>query len=368
MLDSLKTGAVLSALAWPLGGPTIGLSYSLGSLFGSAYLYLLGKRVDTIGSGVSTSQASRGISKRDELLANSRFLAPLLLVLTLSAKNLLLDPDHVDLRAMHLLGREEFLAAVAGLLTNRLSLFYTEVFSQMTQTDWLSFLPGSFAEAFRQKELLQGSNTASSKLLAATAQQQNDLITVVCVSGPTAGGREAVAERLGALYAGSLDSRKKKEFPRSKLDLRSCVLVTPDAALAQSRPDKYRLVSPGEFASAESRALYSGSYKRLFGPDSPVALLAEDLPTLAGGRGAVPVYLVEGPSDLIEALSKQENVRLLSVWVSLQTKEQFVAKAKDMIQTQVMVYLVTFFLHITIIYSVSYPIYIYSRRPTDFRL
>lgn len=334
VLDSLKTGGALSLLAWPLGGLTIGLSYSLGSLFGSAYLYLLGKRVDTIGSGVSTSQASRGISKRDELLANSRFLMPLLLMLTLSAKNLFLDPEHVNVGSMHLLSREEFLAAIAGLLTNRLSLFYTEVLSQMSQADWLSFLPGSFAEAFRQKELLQGS--ASSNLIAAVPQQ--DLITVVCVSGPTAGGREAVTEKLSELYAGSLETRKKKEFPRSKLDLRPCVLVTTDTSLVKSRPDKYRLVSSEEFTNAESRALFVGNYKRLFGPDSSVALLAEDLSTAGatGGRGAVPVYLVEGSSDLIDSLSKQEKIRLLSVWISLQTKEQFVAKAKEMIQTQVL--------------------------------
>lgn len=38
-------------LAWALGGVDIGLGYTVGAFFGAAYLYLLGKRVDVIGSG-----------------------------------------------------------------------------------------------------------------------------------------------------------------------------------------------------------------------------------------------------------------------------------------------------------------------------
>jgi hypothetical protein len=88
----------------------------------------------------------------DEALAAARFLVPLALMTTLSGVHALAGLPRAPLR---LLDQNEFLAAIGGLLTNRLSLFYSEVVSQLTRADWLGVLPGSFAEGFRQQETIQ---------------------------------------------------------------------------------------------------------------------------------------------------------------------------------------------------------------------
>ena len=51
-----------------------------------------------------------------------------------------------------------------------------------------------------------------------------------------------------------------------------------------------------------------------------------------------PVYLIEGPPSLMDSLSKIENIRLINIWISLQTKEQFIKQATEIVQTQVLEY------------------------------
>lgn len=38
----------------------------------------------------------------------------------------------------------------------------------------------------------------------------------------------------------------------------------------------------------------------------------------------------------MDALSKIENIRVLNIWISLQTKEQFIAKATQLVQTELL--------------------------------
>ena len=169
VLDSIKLGGVGSLFAWSIGGIDVGFAYTFGCLYGAAYLYLLGKKVDVIGYGVSTSQASQEIGRKDEILANARLLMPLLLVLTLVARHNIIDsflyPPLLSSSSvsslsssllqgeelikstsssssngrgiLHLLEKTEFLAAIGGFLTHRLTLFYTEIIGQMTIVDWL---------------------------------------------------------------------------------------------------------------------------------------------------------------------------------------------------------------------------------------
>ena len=101
---------------------------------------------------------------------------------------------------------------------------------------------------------------------------------------------------------------------------------------------------------------------------SQVALLPSQLPLPSLNKAAPgmrPVYIVEGPPAIIDTLSRyaclicsycphfyypshlcftihidtnhhrNENIRLVSIWISLQTKEQFVAGATALLQTQV---------------------------------
>jgi hypothetical protein len=146
IIDSIKLSGLASVFAWALGGIDVGFAYTAGSVFGAGYLYLLGKKVDVIGYGVSTSQASQSISRKDEILANGRLLMPLFLMLTLVIRHTITDSlfessaeDSISSSRsiFHLLEKQEFLAAIGGFLTHRLTLFYTEIIGQMTLVDWL---------------------------------------------------------------------------------------------------------------------------------------------------------------------------------------------------------------------------------------
>lgn len=297
IVDSLKLSGVVSVAAWVAGGVDVGFAYSSGCLFGAAYLYLLGKRVDVIGYGISGSEASRAITRKDEILGNARFYTPLFLVFFLAARHFIFDNlfgDNVSQQPhrvlFHLLEKEEFLAAIAGFLTHRITLFYTEIFGQMTQSDWLSFLPGSFAETFRQKESLAAIMSAG----AAGSNkdiQSKELVTVICVTGPQASGRSTVVNKFLNLHIESL-GKQSKTFRNSKMFLQACKFVTTDANLSMLLPEKYQLLPASEFEALEltsslvdintianstqarQQAVFIGNYTSLFNGDIPVSLYA----------------------------------------------------------------------------------------------
>lgn len=295
IVDSLKLGGLVSVAAWVAGGVDVGFGYTSGCLFGAAYLYLLGKRVDVIGYGISSSEASRGISKKDEILANGRFYTPLALIFFLAARHSISNSIFGDSSPQssgvlfHLLEKDEFLAAIAGFLTHRFTLFYTEILGQMTQSDWLSFLPGSFAETFRQKESLAAIMSAGAAG-SNSGVQAKELVTVICVTGPQASGRSAVVNKFLNLYAESIDSQSKV-FRKTKMFLQPCNFVTTDARLAAQSPDKYQLISKTEFdaltltpslagtnvtaiSAQAGQAVFIGNYTSVFDGDIPVCLLA----------------------------------------------------------------------------------------------
>ena len=137
-----------------------------------------------------------------------------------------------------------FSAGVAGLLTNRLSLVYSEVLSQMTKSDWLGFLPGSFAEAMRQADA-----AGVGRLAGAAEAEVAPRTPLVLLTGPAAGGRTAVASRLRALAESAASSSSssssaggagpRQSSVKGALQLKPLRLVTPDAALAESDPDRW---------------------------------------------------------------------------------------------------------------------------------
>ena len=321
--NTLKAGAVgtvgsLFAFNFNID---ISLSYFLGALSGALYLILLGKKVDQVGAGFSVGTAPAP-SKADEILAKSRFAVPLFLVGILSAKNIYVDGGE-NVSLFHLLSKEQFLSAIGGFLTYRLSLFATEVASEFRTEDVLSVAPGSFAESYRlaKKMKKDGGNVADNS---------PSLTTVVLITGPRAAGRSSIAT---ALANNISTNTKTNQVSKTKSDpLKVCKFLTTNPGLWQTNPTKYRVITIEELEKLKlsSKIVYEGEEKNTFGASAPVYLSIDDI-TECGDKNPV---LLEGPPAVLEALSKFKNLRLLNIWISLQTKEQFIEKATSIVQSQ----------------------------------
>ena len=291
----------------------------MGALSGAFYLILLGKKVDQVGAGFSVGTAPAP-TKADEILAKSRFAVPLFLIGILSAKNIFLDGDEVSL--FHLLSKEQFLSAIGGFLTYRLSLFATEVASEFRTEDVLSIAPGSFAESYRLAKKMKKDGVA--------VDNEPSLTTVVFITGPRAAGRTTLATAL-AKNIGT--NSKTNQVSKTKNEpLKVCKFLTTNPGLWQTNPTKYRIVSVEELEQLKlaSKIVYEGEEKNTFGASAPVYLSIDDV-VENGDKNPV---LLEGPPAVLEALKKNKNLRLLNIWISLQTKEQFIEKATSIVQTQ----------------------------------
>jgi len=320
--NTLKFGAVGTALTTVLYGTDVSLPYSLGALAGALYLILLGKKVDIIGSGFSVSSVNAKPSKLDESLAKARYLVPLLLVGVLAAKKAFIDGEAIVLGQLNILSREQFLGSMAGFLTYRLALFVTEVGAELRTEDVLSIAPGSMAEGYRQSKAL----STASKLKEAAANQAPPLVTVVVITGPVAAGRTNLASSL-------LAKSTNKKF------LTTCKMLTTDTRCWQESPEKYRLISIEELDDfrRSGQLIYEGEESGMFGRVIKTALTRDDLEAAAVGRNRaskpLPIVL-EGPPALLDALSGISTLRLINIWVSLQTKEQFIEKATAIVQRE----------------------------------
>ena len=287
----------------------------------------MSKKTDRIGDSFSVANPisagddalhQQRLRKLDENLGKSRFAAPLFLILLLTAKNI---ANGGNIAPFNLVPRESFLPALAGFLTYRLSLFVTEVATELTGEDLLGFLPGSVAEGIRLNKKL-----AEQQAVAAAAgedlEEEGMVTKVLFVTGPRAAGRLGLVSSLGGKKdsAGRVISRVK--------------FLTTDPIAPQRNPERYISISEKELYDLrrmDGALVYEGVDKTIFGSEVTVALSRASL--LARSDGGVRV--VDGDPKILDALRKQSMLQLSPVWVSLQTKEQFIDKASSLVREEI---------------------------------
>ena len=162
--STLICGALGFIISSSVYGFDVSIPYIVGVLSGSFYIYLLGKKTDSIAEGFgSRLDNSAKLSKVEELFIKGRLLVPLAMVLAVGS----LKSNSFDSTVtFNLLTKREYLGSVAGFLTYFIALIFTEVRQELRPDDFLSFLPGSFAEAFRQSKKYNSSNTEEVKVIA----------------------------------------------------------------------------------------------------------------------------------------------------------------------------------------------------------
>lgn len=314
ILNSLKFGAVGAVVMQFWLGFDAAISYTIGASSGALYLFLLGKKTDQIGASFSVVNEPSGDPleerqrKLDENLGKARFAAPLLFVGLLTTKNL---AGGGQIQPFELIPRSDFLPALGGFLTYRVSLFFTEVATELTEEDLFGFLPGSVAEGMRLNKKLKEQQASGESV------EQEVLTRVLFVTGPRAAGRLSLSARLGA---------KNDKLGKP---VRRVRFLTTDNIAAQRSPERYDFVSEEELEKqrTEGALAWEGADKLELGVEVPVALASSALKAMDE-----ELLIVDGEPKILDALRKMSSLRLSPVWISLQTKEQFIEKASEIIQ------------------------------------
>ena len=315
--NTIKFAAAGAIVSQFLFGSEVSGPYLLGGGAGALYLYLLGKRTDAIGAGYSADISAGTGGKLDNTLARGRFAVPLILVLLLGAKSLFVDGR--EWTAFNIVSKENFLGAIAGFLSYRVALFATEVATEVRTEDWLSIIPGSFAEGYRISKELKEKEAAGVVGVSAAA-----LVPVVFVTGPKAAGRSSLALRIKA--------------PGSKKQIKYVKYLTSDPISWRANPDRYQLVETKELDSLRQAGelIYEGEETSPFGESTPIALAIRDFTLPPESKTSNTAFLVEGVPQVLESLSKIPTFQLLNIWISLQTKEQFIDRATQIVQKELL--------------------------------
>jgi len=314
--STLQFGAVGTVISTAAFGPDVGIPFLFGSTSGAAYLYLLGRRIDSIGAGYSQSASRTVLGKAEKLLVDARSLVPIIAIAILAAKNYYVDGRIPE--TFSVVTKQQFLGVIAGFLSNRVAILLTEIKNELRVEDLLSIVPGSLAEGYRASEKLKASMSKEAII------EEDIQSIVVLLTGPQAAGRSSLSKSI--LGDGKFDTK-----------LRRCKFLTTDTAIWTQSPDRYRLVTGEDLNRLRDigQLVYEGEEKGLFGITRQIALTLDDL---RGGpspiKDVISPCVIDGPPEMLEALNKVPSLKLLNIWISLQTKEQFIDKASRFVEVE----------------------------------
>jgi guanylate kinase len=275
--------AVGTLVADLLKGPQDAAIYAAGALAGLAYLFFLSLKTDTIGS----PQAKLGTG-----IANIRFATPLFVFVGVALYNKSLG-DLSPVKGGNIFSTvspEQFAAATIGLLTYRVPLFANQIADLLKEGDVV--LPGSAGVAFSLAKSEAEDETP-------TTSAATELKTVLLVSGPQAAGRSELVTRLIA------ESEGRFVAP-NMLDR---VEDGPKFELHESRNEFLKVDSTGRFGLTREGIL-SGA-----------------------GSGGESVVVVDGDVDTVKRLRKVPGIRLIGVWVGLDSTEKFESRLNAQLES-----------------------------------
>ena len=231
--------------------------------------------------GYSQSKKKNADGKLMQFLITNRFAVPLLALGTFTAYNYYIDG--VKPVTFNLVTKQQFLGIIAGFLSNRIALLLTEIKDEIRLEDFLSIVPGSFAEVYREsrkldeirerkirdnenRKLQNGDSDESEYDEFGELINERTLSTVVVICGPQAAGRMSLSNSL--LKNGKCNTK-----------IRSCKFLTTDRAASSLYPDKYIFTSEDAINNLKSqkKIVYEGEEKSFFGSEFSYFLSLDDL-------------------------------------------------------------------------------------------
>eukprot|EP01035_Chromulina_nebulosa_P018580 gene18580-24306_t len=164
-LYTLQIGGIGTVIVSALFGIETGADYFLGVCASVLYLYLLGESTDNIGETYSKRPNQETKNKAIKLAAKGR----------------------LSIQPFSFVSKEQYLSAIGGFLTYRVSLFISEVMPEIKFIDVISILPGSIAEGYRQLQGLDKNKDV--KIL-------KEVPKILFITGPRAAGREPITNAI----------------------------------------------------------------------------------------------------------------------------------------------------------------------------
>eukprot|EP01039_Chlorochromonas_danica_P009627 gene9627-10642_t len=335
-LSALKVGAGVGALVAAVCGVETIFPYSLGVTGSLAYFALLSKQVEAIGGKYSALPLNSTMpltapamqSSWSEKLSKLRFTVPVMVLGILLAKVRYFDDYHSS--PLHLLPQKDFLAAMGGFLTLRLTLFLSEVAKEFRLGDILEVLPGSTAIVLKRLLLIREEENQGAVSMPRR---------VVFVTGPVVAGRYEVMERVL--------SSQNSTSPAQCIPLK---VYTTDPAYSTTTFDNMNTwvqhLSEEAFIEKQRRGefLFTASDRDKLGRRLSIGVATDQLSAYSypdqkayrqrREKDAAQITVLMGPPSLLDALLNLKTISLTAVWISMQNKEQFVNQAKAIVLQQ----------------------------------
>ncbi|KAL3774146.1 hypothetical protein ACHAW5_010600 [Stephanodiscus triporus] len=276
-----------------LRGPDLAAIYAAGAAAGVGYLYLLGIKTDTVGG--ADAKFGSGVS-------NVRFLLPVAVLVAVAVVNVAGGDDANPVSSpgtFSVVTPGQFGAAMIGFLTYRAPLFASQL-APVVSESLVDILPGSAAMAVRLASDAKRGGGGADLPPSPTPPRDDDLVTVLLVSGPEGTGKTTLVNRL------------LEEDDR---------FVRPILVDRISDGVKFeRLESRGEFLEVDAAGRYGLSKEGILEA-------AKKYATAAGGNGGAEmpakVVVVDADVTLAKKLVNLSGARLVGVWIGLDDIDKF---------------------------------------------
>lgn len=291
--DALIAGLFGTVVADLVGGLEVALVYFIGALAGVGYLFFLSVKTDTVAS----PDAKLGSN-----VSNVRFALPLLVLLGIAFQNLASGgvAPTVD-NIFDSVTKEQFSAAMLGFLTYRIPLFASQLGPLIGESAGI-MLPGSAGIAMQMAQEARQGKEAKKDMF------EEDLTTVLVVSGPVGTGKSELVQKL-------IDESDGK-------------LVTPKLVDAVADPIIFeKLQSRDEILELDSTGRYGLTKESIL--EAPGKFRNEDDEELD------QVVVIDADVALTKKLTRMGEIRLVGVWVGLDELEKFEDGLKQQIESGV---------------------------------
>uniref|UniRef100_A0A7S3KXT1 Guanylate kinase-like domain-containing protein n=1 Tax=Amphora coffeiformis TaxID=265554 RepID=A0A7S3KXT1_9STRA len=268
-------------------GTDFAIIYGAGFVASLAYLFLLSLKTDTLTAGAGNGGFAQKFS-------NLRFGMPVFVLFGVALYNQSLgdaNPVGTSGNLLQYVTAEQFAAAVVGFLTYRLPLFVVQIQSAF-ETDGNAgvALPGSAGIAL---QMVTQDSPVATPVSTGTSSLQ-DMPTVLLVSGPQATGRPELVQQLVAsdnrFVKPTFLDKVQDPATYERLDQRSELLSVVDG--------RYGLTAANLVASAKEAATSN------------------------------KVVVVDASVPLAQQLTKVAGLRLVGVWVGLDSVQDFETRIK----------------------------------------
>jgi hypothetical protein len=304
--DSAIAGFAGSIFVELFKGPEYAIIYGCGALAGVGYLFLLGIKTDTLG-GANAKLGSN--------VSNVRFLLPVMVLILVATRNAMMvgeDSNPVIAPGMFsIVTPGQFGAAMIGFLTYRVPLFASQLAPVLSESV-IDIMPGSAAMAMRMasdaKKRGDGDGTMAANLPSpgsSSAPRDDDLVTILLVSGPEGTGKTTLVNRL---------LMEDDRFVRPVLIDR-----ISDGAKFE------RMQSRGEFLDVDDAERYGLSRGGILDAAKKYATAASGGGSNGGAAEDSPkkIVVVDADVNLAKKLVNLSGARLIGVWIGLDDINKF---------------------------------------------